>query len=31
MDPKKKENNFEEELKTQTATDECTEEIAEKE
>ncbi|WP_373722276.1 nucleotide exchange factor GrpE [Bacteroides heparinolyticus] len=31
MDPKKKENNFEEELKTQTATDECTEEVAEKE
>ncbi|WP_373722546.1 nucleotide exchange factor GrpE [Bacteroides heparinolyticus] len=31
MDPKKKENNFEEELKTQTAPDECTEEVAEKE
>ena len=31
MDPKKKENNFEEKLKTQTAPDECTEEVAEKE
>ncbi|WP_315087036.1 nucleotide exchange factor GrpE [Bacteroides heparinolyticus] len=31
MDPKEKENNFKEELKAQTAPDECAEEVAEKE